>query len=234
MKRTRFFPFLLAAAAAVSLAGISHPALAQQGAMKIGIVDMQDSLNRYYKTALEVEKINELAREKRKNLDERQADLQALTNQLTELDKKARDTSLSEAIRQDAVAQLQRILQERTTKDREIREAQRKYQAEILKARQEMEATLVAEIRDILNGIAEKQGYDLVLDKSFLPKANKVIVFDSPKVPNLTEEVIAALNANAPAGSIPAPPEGGGKGAGKGAAPAPGTPGAPETGVSPN
>ena len=41
----------------------------------IGVVDMQECLNQYYKTELEVAKINTLAKEKQGALDARRADL---------------------------------------------------------------------------------------------------------------------------------------------------------------
>ena len=53
----------------------------------------------------------------------------------------------------------------------------------------------------LLRDFAGAQGLDLVFDKSFLPKANKAILYTSPNVKDLTSEVIASLNAGAPASS---------------------------------
>lgn len=166
--------------------------------IKIAVVDMQDALNRYYKTDIEVEKINALADEKRKNIDERQAAYQQMTDKAMELDKTARDTLLSEQKRKDALEQLQALIQERDAKGKEIGDAQRKASSEVMQARQEMEATLVSEIKDAVNAIVEAEGHDLVFDKSFLPKANKAILYTSENVVDLTESVVAALNAGAP------------------------------------
>lgn len=165
--------------------------------IKIAVVDMQDALNRYYKTDIEVEKINAMADEKRKNIDERQAAYQQMTDKLTELDKTARDTLLSEEKRKDAMKQLQALAQERQAKAQEIQDAQRKASAEVMQARQEMESTLVGEIKEAVNALVDAQGHDLVFDKSFLPKANKAILYTSENVVDLTEEVVAALNAGA-------------------------------------
>ena len=81
----------------------------------------------------------------------------------------------------------------------DIQEAERRAQQEIIEARQKMEQTLVATIREIVDGICVSKGLDLVYDKSFLPKANKVILFTSDKVPDLTDGIIAELNKDAPA-----------------------------------
>ncbi len=167
--------------------------------IKIAVVDMQDALNRYYKTDIEVGKINAMADEKRKNIDERQAAYQQMTDKAMELDKTARDTLLSEQKRKDALEQLQALIQERDAKGKEISDAQRKASSEVMQARQEMEATLVTEIKDAVNVIVEAEGHDLVFDKSFLPKANKAILYTSDNVADLTEGVVSALNAGSPA-----------------------------------
>lgn len=185
--------FGLAAFAAIALASNSF---AQDG-LKIAVVDMQDALNRYYKTEIEVEKINAMADEKRKNIDERQAAYQQMTNKMAELDNTVRDTSLAEGVRKEAMEKLQTLAQERAAKGKEIADAQRKAQSEVLTARQEMEATLVGEIKDAVNALVEAKGLDLVFDKSFLPKANKAILYTSDKVTDLTEEVVGTLNAGA-------------------------------------
>jgi Skp family chaperone for outer membrane proteins len=192
----RHLPLLLASLV-LPLAGASVPAQAQE--IKIAVVDMQEALNKYYKTEIQVKDINDLADEKRKNLDERQAAYQQMTNQMTELDAVYKDTSLAESKRKEALEKLQALFQERQAKAKEISDAQRKASAEVMTARQEMEATLVDEIKKTVDGIVQAQGLDLVFDKSFLPKANKAILYTSANVKDLTTDVIAALNAGAPA-----------------------------------
>ncbi len=121
-----------------------------------------------------------------------------MTNQMTELDKIVRDTLLNEDKRKEAMEKLQALAQERQQKGSEIADAQRKASSEVMTARSEMEATLVGEIKEAVNAIVEAQGHDLVFDKSFLPKANKAILYTSENVVDLTEEVVGALNAGAP------------------------------------
>lgn len=171
--------------------------------LKIAVVDMQEALNQYYKTEIQVKQINELADEKRKNLDERQAAYQQMTTQMSELDTVYRDTAIAEAKRKEAMEKLQALFEERNAKGKEISDAQRKASAEVMTARQEMEATLVAEIKATVDAIVEAHGLDLVFDKSFLPKANKAILYTSSNVKDLTVEVVSTLNAGAPAGSAP-------------------------------
>lgn len=196
MKRS-FFSFLLLG---VMLGGFSAPAAKAQ-AINIGVIDMQECLNQYYKTKVEVEGVNVIAKEKQTELDAKRQDYEALTKKATDLDKKARDTAISQEQRQAAFNDLQGIMQERIAKGREIAEAERRAQQEIIDARQKMEQTLVASIRIVVEAQSKAQGLDLVFDKSFLPKANKVILFTSEKVTDLTAGIIAELNKDAPAGN---------------------------------
>jgi Skp family chaperone for outer membrane proteins len=193
----KLLPCLLVAASLSAVFGNVTSVRAQE--LKLAVVDMQEALNQYYKTEVEVEKINALAEEKRKNLDERQAAYQQMTNQLTEMDTIVRDTARDEKVRQETMEKLQALAQERAVKGKEIADAQRKASQEVLTARSEMEGTLVEEIKAAVKAIMDAQGLDLIFDKSFLPKANKAILFTSPNVKDLTAETVAALNAGAPA-----------------------------------
>ena len=194
--------FLCALAIAASAFGFN--ATAEE--LKIAVVDMQEALNNFYKTDVEVEKINAMADEKRRSLDEFQAAYQQMTTKMAELDKTARDTLLDENVRKDALEQLQALAQERAVKGQEIADAQRKASAEVMQARTEMENTLVGEIKETVNSVVESHGLDLVFDNSFLPKANKAIVYTSANVKDLTEEVVSKLNAAAPATSTTSTP----------------------------
>lgn len=167
--------------------------------VNIGVVDMQECLNQYFQTKTEVEKINALAKQKQAEIDAKTPEFEALTNRLTTFDSQLRDTAISEPKRRALATELQTVLKERMAKGREIEEAKSKAQAAIMEARQKMEMDLVAAIRKVVDAHSAEAGLDLVFDKSFLPKANKVILVTSPKVPDLTAAVIADLNKYAPA-----------------------------------
>jgi Skp family chaperone for outer membrane proteins len=207
MKRSYFSVVLLG----LALGGFSTVnSRAQSPALNIGVVDMQECLNMYYKTKIEVEGVNAIAKEKQTEIDAKTADYEALTKKAAALDQKARDSALNQEQRQASFNELQGILQERMAKGREIEEAKGKAQAMIIDARQKMELNLVTSIREVVNAQSTAAGLDLVFDKSFLPKANKVILVTSAKVPDLTAGVIAELNKGAPAGSTTATPPAGG------------------------
>lgn len=188
----KFFSSVLLA---TMMAGLSTAAAQST---KLGVVDMQECLNKYYKTKLKVKDVENQAKSSRAKLDERIADFKRIQVRLGELDKKARDTALSQEQRQGAAVEMQQLVQEGRAKERELQEAQRKAQGELLAARQQMEKTLVEEVRIVVTAISNKAGLDMVIDKSFLPRGNKVLVVVTDKVPDLTADVIAALNKDAP------------------------------------
>ena len=195
------FTFLLVlfAVAHLSTGGLSTVHAQDGGAgLKIGVIDMQECLTKYYRTEQETAKLNEVAKDKRVELDERNADFMKLNKLLADEDKKRRETSLPTETRQAADAKVNELLQERAAKQNEIQEFQRRIQSEMMTLRQEMEATLVEEAKDTVAAVAEAEGLDIVHDRSFLPRANKAIVYISPNVKDITEAVIAKLNVDAP------------------------------------
>lgn len=192
--------FFLSVLLATVIAGISTAAAQDT---KLGVVDMQECLNKYYKTKLKVKDVEGQAKSSRAKLDDRFADFKRLQVRLGELDKKRTDTALSQEQRNGAAVEMQQLMQEGRAKEKELQDAQRKAQGELLAARQQMEKSLVAEVSVVVNDVSKKAGLDMVIDKSFLPRGNKVLVVVTEKVPDLTKDVIAVLNKDAPAEEAP-------------------------------
>jgi len=192
--------FFLCALLAMAIT-VAPTAFAQS--TKLGVVDMQECLNKFYKTKIKVKDVEGQAKASRARLDERIADFKRIQVRLGELDKKAKDTALSQEQRQGAAVEMQQLIQEGRAKESELKVAQRKAQNELLAARQQMEKTLVDEVRIVVNDVSKKAGLDMVIDKSFLPRGNKVLVVVNDKVPDLTKDVIAVLNKGAPVEEAP-------------------------------
>ena len=180
-------------ATVIALAAGTGQVLAQ-GNLKIAVVDMQQALTDYNRTKKEVDAINEFGEAKNKGLDEKKADLKKITDQMLDLQKIAAETANGEDKRKKAAEDFQKLARERNAKLKEIADDERKLAEEILKMRQEMEATLVEDIRKVMTNMAQTQGIDLIFDKSFLPKANKAIIFLSDNVTDLTKAIVDELN----------------------------------------
>lgn len=170
--------------------------------LKIGLVDMQGCLNDFWKTKREVEKINALADGKRNELDALRAEYDGMTSRMHKLDTNVRDSSLPEITRRADLDILKILAGERTAKSQEINREQQQAQTEILKARQVLEARLVADLRAVVSEESSRESYDLIFDRSFLPKANKWIPYFSDKTPDLTASIIANANRDDPEKSI--------------------------------
>jgi Skp family chaperone for outer membrane proteins len=173
----------------------------QAQSVKIAVVDMQRALADFHRTKVEVETINQLGEEEIRNIDERKAAYAKLTSEMVGLDKTLRATELSEAKRKVAGIKLQELAEARSLKANEIGDAERVASQKLFQARQKMEASLLGEIRAKVVEIVTAKGFDMVFDKSFLPKASKAILYTSPQVTDLTDEVIAKLNTGVPAGN---------------------------------
>lgn len=178
----------------VIAAGFAFAATAQAQMPKIAVVDMQQALNDYSRTAKEVAKINEYGEQKTKALDEKKAKLKQITDKMIEEQKTAANAELNEETRRAAAEKFQALGKERNAVLKEIADEERKASQELLKARQEMEKALVADIQGVMKQLAESQGLDLIFDKSFLPKANKAIIYTSGNVVDLTGEIVKVLN----------------------------------------
>jgi len=165
--------------------------------LKIGVVDIEQALKAYYRTSQEVEKINQLGTDKIRNIDERKAAYEQMTSEMSVLDRSVRAPELSEEKREAAFAKLEELARNRNAKAEEIGDAERKANQELYELRQAMEVTLLAEIKVVVDQVAAAQGYDMIFDKSFLPKASKSILYTSNRVVDFTNEVIARLNAGA-------------------------------------
>ncbi len=174
------------------------PALSQAQSVGIAVVDMQEAVNKYYKTAIEIKKVDDLASAERKALEEQKASMDSLQKQMTGLDKTRRATELAESKRKEADSKLQALQKQLSAKAKEFEENRQKSAEKVVQSRATMEETLVKEVKAAVDALVAAQGHDLVFDKSFLPKANKAILYTSQNVKDLTAEVIASLNVNAP------------------------------------
>ena len=164
----------------------------------IAVVDMQEALNEYHKTKTEVKQLNAMIERRQQQVEVFAEEFKKEAEKAKELNSKYQDSSLSEELRKKAFEDLKEMAPELTKKEKELALRRQKAAAELSTARSEMETRLVKEIKAVLDSVIGSKGVDLVFDKSFLPKANKSILFTSDKVLDLTGDLIATLNAGAP------------------------------------
>lgn len=182
-----FFATLLAGATQVS---------AQE---RLVTVDVKRVTDNYYKKQQLVNEINASARQKSMSLDSRKATYQKLTSEMVKLDRLMNDPSRSEKARAESRQKLVELSASRDATANEIADATRRAEQQIMQEKQNLENSLTRDIQLKVAEVAKAKGYDLAFDKSFLPSTSfKSILYASSKVPDITDEVIAALNQSAP------------------------------------
>ncbi len=138
-----------------------------------------------------------------KEINDLITDYQNMGQEAQALEKGMNDPTLTQTARDDKkkaldakkqdLLNLQNKIQEMST------ERKRELDDELLRRHKE----ILDEISAIINGYSGPQGYDLVLDKS--PKSStssvSIVLYNSSKLTDITDDIIKLLNKNAPAGS---------------------------------
>lgn len=190
---------LIQSVSALVILFCSVQASSAQNNLKIGLIDMEKCMTDFYKSKQETARLQEMVNEKRKEINVRNADYQKLNTILAAEDKKANATEVPPDVRQAAAKRVQELLKERTVQLREVQEFQKKFQEQLNTMRTEIQKRLYAEVKLVIAEVSKNEGFDLVQDSAFLPRTtNKSILYFSNKVPDITEKVLAKLNANAP------------------------------------
>lgn len=190
MKAKHILFTLVAAACAFA----TSPALQAQN-IKIGLVDMQKALNDYKQTGIETDKINAQATIFQNEAKTRGEALKKIQDQMLEQKAIYDDGDKNEETRKKAFDLLQQLRQEGAAKQKEAIELGQKNAETLAKMRKDMEVKLVAEITAVMEAKAKENGADLVFDKSFLPRANKAIIYTSANVLDMTDSIISQLNS---------------------------------------
>jgi len=143
--------------------------------MKVGIVDLQRAIQTSETGKKAKSQLEEAFNKKKKELQAEEANLKKLQE---EFQKK--QSALSDSAKKEQ----QMKLQEKFMKYQELLQ---KSQADIQKKEQEMSEPIIRKIREKVNEIAKKKGYNLVLEKN-----DNVVLFSQDK-DDLTEEVMKSL-----------------------------------------
>jgi outer membrane protein len=143
--------------------------------MKVGIVDLQRAIQTSDAGKKAKSQLEEAFNKKKKELQSEEANLKKLQE---EFQKK--QSALSDSAKKEQ----QMKLQEKFMRYQDLLQ---KSQAEIQKKEQEMSEPIIRKIREKVNEIAKKKGYNLVLEKN-----DNVVLFSQDK-DDLTEEVMKSL-----------------------------------------
>jgi outer membrane protein len=182
-------PLAFALAALVALAVAARPAAAQFN-VKIGFVDSQKLFEQYPVARDNQERFNREVQTWREDADERRRALDVLRNEL-----KDQGPMLSEERRVEKESALARATSDY---DRFVQEFWGPG-GRVQRANDEMTREVIGKIRDAVELLANREGYDLILDA-----ADGNVIFGVQAL-DLTSRVLEELNRTLPAGS-PATP----------------------------
>jgi outer membrane protein len=182
----------------------SGPLLAHaQTEPKIFVVDMNKLYSGDYKTVDQIKKLQGQEASAQQQWDQMQKDLNALKGQIDELVEQTKDPLATAEVKAKAQADAQKKAQDYQGKVNEMNAFHANVSKEFQDSMQNFNAIVVEEISEKAAAIGKLHGATLLLDKSLQTHA----VISSDPGYDLTDEVMAAINKDAPppAPAAPAP-----------------------------
>ena len=183
--------FLLLGATVSMLAGFS------MAADKIVFVDLEKVFNGFYKTQLAKSKVEvqqqDIEAERKTMVDE----MTAMTTEVDALKKEARDTTLTDEIRDSKRMLYEEKLLKLRTKQKEIEDFATRRQQQLQLQVTRMSQTIMDEIRQTVVEYAKAEGFMAVVDNSARRAAIGVFVYTHPDA-EITETILKELNSKRP------------------------------------
>ncbi|WP_242529288.1 OmpH family outer membrane protein [Methylacidimicrobium sp. B4] len=179
--------FLSALLLSASLAG------AQQ--LKIATFDFQKAFSEYYKTKDAEAELQARVATFKKEDQERTNDYRKIAEEAQKLQDGAQDKTLSEAARQERLKAFQAKVQEVQNLQRAIQEFRTTRGRELEERSQRIRQGLIDEITKIVVDVGAKDKYTLVIDKTGRSLNGTPVLLYSQDLPDITEEVVRAINA---------------------------------------
>ena len=184
--------------AAFALTALALPAAAQT---KIAIIDLRKVFDTYYKTKAATESLKQRGADLDKEMNAMTAQRQKAAEEYKQALEEANNMAISAEEREKRKKAAETKL--RQIQDLEQAMAQFRAQANTTMEEQQrrMRENIVGEIRAVISVKAKAEGYNLVLDVAGESTSSIPVVVYHSGQPDLTDEVLAQLNANAPPGN---------------------------------
>jgi Skp family chaperone for outer membrane proteins len=204
MKTTLFGLVLGTALLAAGLSAPGNKAMAADGSPKIASLDLKKLFEKYWKTA---QANSNLQSQREEMLKERNA----LTDRLKKADeeyKKLLEGASDQVISAEERNKRKKAAEDKLLELRQIESATEQFLRNAASTLQETEArmknNIVKELKEAINVKAKAAGYGLVIDSSAdSPVGTPVFLYSN--VEDITDALIAELNAKAPPGALDAP-----------------------------
>lgn len=175
--------------------------------LKVAVIDLAKAFDQYYKTQDSNALLKQNEDKIKKQIQDVVSQYQQTSEEAKRLQDAAKDPTLSKEARDDKTKALQQKAQDLAALQEKIQsmdtQGKRELQDQLLRSRK----SLLDDITKVISDYAAPQGYDVVLDKSAPSGVGApVFLYTSPKMVDITTEIINRLNAGKPAGaSAPKP-----------------------------
>ena len=194
----RFPPLVPRLAAGVLSSLVLASGGLSQDFSKIAVIDYNTILKAYYKAKDSQKQMEDLAANYQKERNERDAGLKSLVDSINALQKDLQDPALSDTKKKEKENQLKAKGEEGQVKQREMMAFAQTASKILEDKRQRLTQELTEDVNKALAQIA-KNKYNMVFVKPQIPAPGSL--FFSEGMDDVTQQVLAILNKDAPAGS---------------------------------
>lgn len=186
----------LAIAAAFCVASTSAHAQA-----KMGTVDMNQVFTSYYKTKDAEAKINDARTAAKKDLDDRLDTLKKAMDEINKMNQDIEKPELSKEGKDKLSKQRDEKVQEARSLDKDIAEFRQTKERQLQDQFLRMRKDIIDDIMKVVTDKVKAGAYDIVFDKSGASMGQIPIVLFARSDIDFSNDIISALNKDAPKGS---------------------------------
>ncbi|MBU6399343.1 MAG: OmpH family outer membrane protein [Verrucomicrobia bacterium] len=179
------------------LLGAAFPATAQT---KIATINLQKVFDGYWKTKQADVQLRDQANAVEKKRSEMFSDYEKATKDYKKLLDEANDQAVSADERERRKKAAETKLRDLQDMDNTYQKFMRAEEARLQEQKQRMRQKILGEITKVVKTDAAQAGYTLVLDSAAQSKdLTSIVIFSASGSDDLTDKVLAEVNANAPA-----------------------------------
>jgi outer membrane protein len=173
--------------------------LSAQAQTRVGIIDLQKVFDGYFKTKQADATLKERGADFRKSLDGMLEEYKKANQDYTRLLDSANDQAVSTEEREKRKKSAETKLLEIKEIETQVNQFRRSSEQTILEQQRRMRDNIVREIREVISAKAKAAGYSMVVDTAGLTVNQTPVLLYTNGENDLTEEVLKAINTNAPA-----------------------------------
>jgi Skp family chaperone for outer membrane proteins len=170
-------------------------------AQKLGTVDMNSVFTAYYKTKDAEAKINDARTAAKKDLDDRLDTLKKAMDEINKMNQDIEKPELSKDGKEKMSKSRDEKVQEARALDKDIAEFRQTKERQLQDQFLRMRKDIIDDIMKVVNDKVKAGAYDIVFDKSGASMGQIPIVLYSRGDLDFSNDIISALNKDAPKGS---------------------------------